>query len=53
LITLLPPAPEQDGDSHAVDIRADVYNLGCTLYKLLKGQAPFVGPQYATSLQKG
>jgi len=34
-------APEQVTDSHAVDIRADLYSLGCTLYKLLSGHAPF------------
>lgn len=45
-------APEQTTDSHAVDIRADVYSLGCTLYKLLTGQAPFTGPKYRTAMQK-
>jgi serine/threonine protein kinase len=34
-------APEQTRDSHKVDIRADIYSLGCTFYKLLTGQAPF------------
>jgi serine/threonine protein kinase len=34
-------APEQVTDSHQVDIRADIYSLGCTLYKLLSGRAPF------------
>jgi CheY-like chemotaxis protein len=42
-------APEQALDSHTVDIRADVYSLGCTLYYLLSGQVPFPG---GTLMQK-
>ena len=45
-------APEQVSDAHSVDIRADIYALGCTLYKLLTGQAPFGSPQYATHAEK-
>jgi serine/threonine protein kinase len=45
-------APEQVLDSHAVDIRADIYALGCTLYELLAGQPPFVGPGCESWFQK-
>ena len=34
-------APEQALDSHAVDIRADIYSLGGTFYYLLTGRSPF------------
>ena len=34
-------APEQTQDASAVDIRADIYGLGGTLYWALTGQPPF------------
>ncbi len=39
-------APEQVSDSHNVDIRADIYSLGCTLFKLLTGEVLFGDAQY-------
>jgi WD40 repeat protein/serine/threonine protein kinase len=36
-------APEQSLDTHGVDIRADLYSLGCTFYHLLTGRPPFAG----------
>ena len=34
-------APEQARSSHEVDIRSDLYSLGCTFYYILTGQVPF------------
>ena len=42
-------APEQALDSHAADIRADIYSLGATFYFLLAGHSPF---HKGTALEK-
>ncbi len=45
-------APEQITECGEVDIRADIYSLGCTLYCLLSGRSPFNGPGYTTLTAK-
>jgi len=36
-------APEQARNAKAVDLRADIYALGCSLYHFLTGELPFQG----------
>lgn len=45
-------APEQGDDSHQVDLRADIYSLGATFYKLLTGQTPLAANEAVTPAQK-
>jgi len=45
-------APEQATDTHTVDIRADIYSLGATLYKLLAGVSPYQDGRYDSAVKK-
>ena len=45
-------APEQAVDSHNVDIRADIYALGCVLYFLVSGKLACPGKSAAEKLLK-
>lgn len=43
-------APEQARDAKNVDLRADIYSLGCTLYYLATGRPPAEGESLAEKL---
>lgn len=45
-------SPEQAMNSHKVDSRADIYSLGCTLYYVLTGHAPFTDGSLAQRIVK-
>jgi len=37
-------SPEQGAGDQLLDGRSDLYSLGCVLYELLSGEAPYAGP---------
>lgn len=45
-------APEQWDDAGKVDIRADIYGLGCTFFYLLSGRPPFADDRYDSARKK-
>jgi serine/threonine protein kinase len=48
--TLKYMAPEQCASSRDVDVRADIYSLGATLYRLLSGEPPFSAEKFDSPL---
>jgi serine/threonine protein kinase len=45
-------APEQAENSSRVDIRADIYSLGCSFYQLLTGNVPYPGGSLVEKLTR-
>jgi len=45
-------SPEQARSMKHVDLRSDIYSLGCTLYHLLSGQPPYVGTRSVAVMLK-
>lgn len=45
-------APEQAKDARSVDIRADIYSVGCVLYHCIAGRPPFSDTNIMTQMVK-
>lgn len=45
-------SPEQAFEPAGADARSDIYSLGCSLYALLQGKAPFASGECATLFKK-
>ena len=45
-------APEQIDDCHNVNVRADLYGLGCTIFKLLTGGPPLAACEHSQASNK-
>ena len=46
-------SPEQAAGTGKVDHRTDIYALGCVLYEMLAGEAPYTGPSAQAIIAKG
>jgi TolB-like protein/Tfp pilus assembly protein PilF len=45
-------SPEQSMADPSVDARSDLYSLGCVLYEMLTGEAPYTGPSTQAIIAK-